>query len=841
MKAFSLPVRALLCAASVSTFAIALAAPAAAQDTQPQDAAANDTGGDIVVTAQFRQQRLQDTPLAITAVDAATLEAKTQTNLSQVADRAPNVSLRPQGGSFGPSISASIRGVGQNDFSPAYEPGVGLYIDDVYYPQLTGAMFDLLDLERVEILRGPQGTLAGRNSEGGSIKMFSKKPNGSNSGSVEGTYGSRNKIGVRASADFAFTDTLFGRVSGVYKRQDGYVDQLDFGCVNPVGSAKNPAPGVVALVPGGNCKVGEFGDVGYQAIRGMLRYAPSADIDIMFSADYTHDQRGNAAEIVNATQTLDTVNTNPAPGIPYDNRFICGQYCNYATFSMPAASGQYILAPGYKLTEFRGKNQSTYDGYNLSNQVHVGLNDWMSLDNVLAYGNFEARFDADDDLSPAFINAGHNNLTHWNWSEELRLNIQPMEAVNLVLGGYYFKQSTTYYSYQDIRYIPVFPLQFQQPDVVTADSKALFANGSWEIIENLNLNAGIRYTKESKVYNYYRLNLDGTINAFLDPVGAACGAGFNGVDTNDCNKNGNRTETLRALTGNPSTYKGDNTDYRIALDYRFTPEVMVYASVATGFKGGGTNPRPFNAYQATPFGPETLTSYELGFKSDLFDRKVRLNVTGFISDYKDIQIGVAECTLLPGAPPGTPTTPCAARINAGDGRYKGFELEASARPIEGLSFDGSLSYIDFKYTKLLPSAEYNPVTNPAGVVKTDPPGGTPQWKWNWGAQYEVPLGEGVGTLTPRVDVEYTGKIFAGVNRPNATTRNLIFIPSYTLLNARITWRNPNGDLEISGEARNLTDKYYFLQLFDLRSAGAGLSKALVGTPQEFAITVKKKF
>ncbi|MGZ3270194.1 MAG: TonB-dependent receptor plug domain-containing protein, partial [Croceibacterium sp.] len=185
---------------TASFAAMAIASPALAQDNatpapapaQPSPsaqaqaansdtAATTDTsqaGNEIVVTAQFRAQNLQDTPLAITAVNAATMEAKSQTNLAQVADSAPNVTLKPQGASFGPSIAVSIRGIGQGDFNPAYEPGVGIYIDDVYYPQLTGAVFDLLDLDRVEILRGPQGTLAGRNSEGGSIKMFTKKPTG---------------------------------------------------------------------------------------------------------------------------------------------------------------------------------------------------------------------------------------------------------------------------------------------------------------------------------------------------------------------------------------------------------------------------------------------------------------------------------------------------------------------------------------------------------------------------------------------------------------------------------------------------------------------------------------
>ena len=160
-------------------------AGAQAQAANPDTAASTDTSqanNEIVVTAQFRAQNLQDTPLAITAVNAATMEAKSQTNLAQVADSAPNVTLKPQGASFGPSVAVSIRGIGQADFNPAYEAGVGIYIDDVYYPQLTGAVFDLLDLDRVEILRGPQGTLSGRNSEGGSIKMFTKKPTGSGEG-----------------------------------------------------------------------------------------------------------------------------------------------------------------------------------------------------------------------------------------------------------------------------------------------------------------------------------------------------------------------------------------------------------------------------------------------------------------------------------------------------------------------------------------------------------------------------------------------------------------------------------------------------------------------------------
>ena len=158
---------------------------------------------EVVVTAQFREEKLQDTPIAITAVTAETLEARNQTSLAAVAAQAPNVNLRETGGAFGPGMSAQIRGVGQADFDPAFEPGVGIYIDDVYYSSLTGANFDLLDLDRVEIARGPQGVLGGRNSEGGSIKLYSQKPRGDDSGSVRVTYGSRSLLDMRATGDFA--------------------------------------------------------------------------------------------------------------------------------------------------------------------------------------------------------------------------------------------------------------------------------------------------------------------------------------------------------------------------------------------------------------------------------------------------------------------------------------------------------------------------------------------------------------------------------------------------------------------------------------------------------------
>ena len=835
--------------ASASASAMFVASPAVAlgaapqtttaetpQATPEQAADADLSAQDIVVTAQFREQRLQDTPISITAVNAAQLEARSQTNLAQVADAAPNVSLRPQGASFGPSISASIRGVGQNDFNPAYEPGVGIYIDDVYYPQLTGAVFDLLDVDRVEILRGPQGTLAGRNSEGGAIKLYSRKPTGENGGFVEASYGARNRIGLRGAADFKFTDTLFGRISGVFKQQEGFIDRVDYGCANP-------GSGVATTRSAGNCTISKLGGVGYQAIRGILRWQPNDQLEVNIIGDYTHDEHTIAGEVLLETSTINSPNVNAAPGVPYDNRFICGRRCNYITTGQPAgvwtpplmvpSPGGGPLVPldpqgaaGTPLAATSGNDRSLYDGWGVSGQINYQVNDMLSVTSISGYRAFDTKFDSDDDLSPASNGFGSNHLKNWSFSQELRASAKIGETINLTLGGYYFKQESVYDSLQDIRYVPVYPLQFRQPDPTDAEAKAVFAHASWEPIHNLTLSGGLRYTSESKDQTYYRLNLDGTINRFVDPVGAAYGAGYVGPDT--LNIVPNDTGIVRALTGLTAHYQAKRWDYRAAVDYRLSDALLVYGTFSTGFKGGGSNPRPFNSDQVIAFEPEQLTAYEIGFKSDFFDRKVRLNVSAFLNDYKDIQIPVSTC---PGAP-------CAARLNAGDGRVKGFEAELTAFPVPGLTVDASVSYLDFNYiaSSLNPAASFP--TNPGGVSPNDPPV-VPPWKVSLGAQYKIDLGS-AGSLTPRVDLNYQDKQFTGPTYI-APVRTLNYIPSFLLTNARLTWQNEDRDLDVSLEVTNVTNKYYYLSIFDLRGAGAGFRKGRPGTPREWALSVKKKF
>ncbi|WP_191229283.1 TonB-dependent receptor [Aurantiacibacter xanthus] len=824
--------------------ALGVALPAHAQESESDSARANNV---IIVTAQFREQALQDTPLAITAVTADQLEAKSQTDLATIADSAPNVQIRPAAGAFGPSVSASIRGIGQNDFNPAYEPGVGIYIDDVYYPSLTGAIFDTLDLDRVEILRGPQGTLSGRNSIGGAVKMYSKLPTGETSGFVEAGYGIRNKITLRAGAEFPLTDTLFARISGVSKQQDGYVDQLDFGCVYPAGGGAtfinadgnveqiNPAGGEARVINSDDCLVDKLGGVGYQAARGILRWEPSDTFDFTIIADYTNEDRTGTGQVLLQTKRNTNPNILTPGGLPMDDRFICGPYCNFQVegnaYGGPFVAtipGDRFGAGGTIMQATSGSNRTTYRGWGVSGQGNWDITEQLQLVSITGYREFDTYFTADGDITPARTGYGINNLSNWSFSQELRVNIQPVESVFLTLGGYYFEQSSVYDSVQDLRYSAPYPLQFRQPDTIDADARAVFANLAWEITPGLNFNGGVRYTEETKDQTYFRYNFDGTINRFLDPFGACYGAGYSGADTADCDNDNDVTETVAALTGQTASYSGNQVDYRVALDYRISEALMVYGSVSTGFKGGGSNPRPFNAFQLLAFGPETLTAYELGFKSDFLDRRVRLNVSAFLNKYSDIQSGTSPCPL-PAGVPDVYATPSGCRVNLGSADIKGIEVELFAEPVDDWTIDASASHIDFQYTEV----------NPATGARLDDPGtGMPPWKASIGTQYRADLGA-AGSLTPRIDVQYQDETFAGFDGTGAN-RLVQTLPSFTTANARLTWRNAGEDLAIALEVTNLTDEYYFYSAFDQRNNNGGR----LGTParpREWALTVKKDF
>ena len=839
----------------VSSLALvaSLTTPAYAQDEAAVQEANEQTEDDqganpeILVTAEFREARLQDTPIAITATTGEMLEARGQTNIAQVAAQAPNVSLRPQPQNGGSGLIAFIRGVGQVDFNYALDPGVGVYIDDVYIPTLSSSLLELIDLDRIEILRGPQGTLAGKNSIGGAIKLFSARPRGDGTGSLTVGYGSFDELRIRGMADFAISDTLSARVSGMTRSRDGYVGMLDYHDTHPGTTVPaNLARGI------GNADYETMGGQNISAVRGALRWEATPSLEFNISADYTRERSEAIPTVLIAASTAGA-NFNPlAPGrtlnangtpflvgtdgnpIPFDCRFVpAGPYScdpanrdlqgwdprfvSYSTFmdamqpSLMAPFKPYFALP---ITEFNGwgvQGNATFDVSDNVQLVYIG-----------SYRAYNSKFGQDQDASPVPIAQLDNELNHWAWTQELRLNFEFADGlVEGTVGGFYLDQKGTYVARVDLNYVgPVIDF-IHGPDTTPSTTKAVFGTVTVRPTDALSLTGGLRYTKDQKDYTYFRRNPDGT----LPNAGVCFGPPFPPASfalTSNC--------ILAGIFNITGSFEGDRLDYRGVVDYRFSDQFLAYASISTGFKGGGVNPRPFVADQRLPFNPETLTTYEVGFKSDFFDRRVRLNGAAFLNHYNDIILGKAVC------PESSLPSPCLRPDNIGAATVKGFELEASVYPMEGLSFDGSVAVLDFEYTSpTVAGPGGTQVLQNTGIPADGITPFTPELTWALGGQYDHETD--VGTFTVRLDGSYQGKLYA-----NAENTVWATIPGRFLANGRLAWRTRDDDWEVALEVQNIFDKYYFMSKSDVRTPNSlGAVTGVPGLPRTWLASVTRRF
>ena len=811
--------------------AMSIAAPAAAQANSAAPAngapqadgaqpAANDKSEEIVVTAQFRSQKLQDTPLAITAVSGAMLEARGQTSIADIGNQAPNVTLRQAPATYGPAVVAYIRGVGQRDTSFALEPGVGLYIDDVYLPTMHGSLLDLIDLDRVEILRGPQGTLAGQNSIGGAIKLYSKKPDGSGGGYIQATYGSYNRVELRGAANFTIVpNQLFARISGTAVHKDGYVTRYDYACTHQ----GTPIPS--SITNSKDCKLGTEGGKDYVAGRLAVRYQPSDAVTLDIVGDITQDNsEAGPTTLLYVGQNANpgAVNTGSATtgpsaaayvmnGVRYGtatgSQFVSySPYGNYAqdTYShSPYTSYENYLetAPRDGSGPWAAPIKAAIDSWGISGNLKVDFSPDFNLTSITAYRSFNGTYSSGDG-SPFSPTLQANRIFNHQFSEELRLNGKLGPTLNFTVGGYYFHKRS-----ENVSRVTLPTLNFIEDNHIPATTKAVFANADWEAVAGLHVIGGVRYTDLTKSFIYGRKGIPGSSTGGATPAAVA------------------------SLNGLKGTFSGDRVDWRGVLQYRWSEQLMTYVQVSTGFKGGGVNPRPFFPAQALPFGSEKLTAYEGGFKSDFLDHKVRLNVSGFVNKYNDILVTVSSCPL-----PGVPAAPCALPLNAGKADVKGGEAELTIHPARGFSIDASLSYLHFKYTSISAAAATS------GIGTEDKGQYISPWQWSFGAQYDYEL-PGGATLTPRIDVNHQDAFNRNANNVDAATGGRdIFgqVAGRTLINARLALRLPGDGWEVAIEGRNLTDKLYYTDVFDNRGSTNSIQGS-VAEPRTFAVTVKRRF
>jgi iron complex outermembrane receptor protein len=837
---------------------------------------------EIIVTAEFRETNVQETPIAITAVNAAMLESRGQTNIVDVANQAPNVTMTSAGQAAGSAMITFIRGIGQTDFNYALEPGVGMYVDEIYYPNLTGSMVELLDIDRVEIARGPQGTLAGRNSIGGSVKIYSVEPtHGNNEGTAELTVGNYDQIAIKGAADLTFVeDKLSARISGVSSSRNGYVTRKDYKCTHPTWAGPTFQNGRLD-----NCKLGDLGGESFTGGRFSLLWTPSDSVRVKVLGDLINQDNESAALVLTRvtdsrhlpSATPGTGQFNPVSGL-YEGTFLDvdgnmtttadrvylnsqfvthGQYAGDPLSSDPYTTYATFLDPMPPQTNRPYSPQNTdpgveFDDQGLSVQLDWDITDNLSLKWISAMREYEDIFAYDSDGTPFHSSGGTQGLTHEHTSHEGRLSgVALNDRLDWTVGAYYVDQKVA----QHIGQINLYYAQLNfihGPDLTPSDSQAIFAHTSWHLGERLDLSVGYRYTEDSKFYEWQRHNPDGT--AIVPCLSPPPPGGANSLlNPPSC--------AIYGFSGLGSTFESDRDDYRVAIDYRITDDLMLYGSFATGYKGGGINPRPFFAVQVASFGEEEVETTEVGFKATFANGRVRLNGAYFQNDQNGIQLNQAACeTLVPqaGQTPFPVTIggvtypnvfigpPCAKPQNVGDAETDGVELEMEIAATDRFTIDLMASSLDFQYVRLDPTVAHSSVVaGGRGQMTLDMKQPyTPELTWSAGLQYEFGLPSG-GSLTARVDAAYQDEVYTqAVNYAQTqpvNDRKTSWIDEYTLSHLRLTWRSAGGDWETAVDVSNLTDEVYYQNIQDGVFTTIGTQTGVIAPPRMWTMAFRKSF
>ncbi len=790
---------------TATTFVVAalgLAAPAIAQ--QAQVSAQSGALEEVVVTAQFRNERLQDTPIAISAFTGENLEARGIYSVTDLDQFVPNTVIAPLGAGWGSTMAAFIRGVGLGDNILSFEPGVPIYVDDVYNGRPQGAIFDLLDLERVEILRGPQGTLFGKNAIGGTVRLISKKPQGDGSGSVSLTIGSYHRLDARGFMDVALIpDKAFARFSFSSKSADGFFKVLDYECVNGAGSLGTGGPGLpdgpynvpggypgglpgMALgsmkAPGTSCVVDTLQDENVQSGRAAFRFLFGENVELNVIGDITEQRQkgpGDKYTVIDGTNGLNgfwgAVFASPVfgAGMSYDDRFVTDSlYTNYSRYDDPL---EHRSVP----------NINNLEHWGVSATLEWKLSDAVSLKSITAYRDWSNEFGRDSDGTPLPNNATYDESKHRQFTQEIQLT-GTGGKLDWAAGAFYYDAHDSNQGF-DFLY-PTIIYQNDAFDRQDTTNWAVFAQGTFHATDQLSFTLGGRYTDDQKDATIYRANFFGGIvidNAFV-PLSTT------------------------------------NTDYTVSIDYQWAQDFMTYAKYATGFKGGGFSPRPATALQTDPFDPEYLKTFEIGAKTEFAQRRVRLNGAVFVSRYEDQQT-FAQQLDASGAN-------WFREINAGKADIWGVELELLAEPVPNLRIEGSFGYLDYE----LVDNEGNTL-----LIEGDGCNGdrcysprTPKYTGAIGMQYGFGMAEG-GSITPRIDAVYQSEIFF-------TTNNQGPQEGYTILNARLEWDSPDNLWNVALYGQNLTDEGYFNGKLSLVGF-FGREQGNPGTPRTWGLMFTRNF
>jgi iron complex outermembrane receptor protein len=802
-------------------------------------AAENDAGLDeVVVTAQKRSENVQDVPIAITALNAASLEQKGVTNVTQISNFSPNIQIDRASPFAGSSsiISAYIRGIGQNDFAFNMEPGVGLYVDGVYYARTVGAAVDLLDVERVEVLKGPQGTLFGRNTIGGAIDIITRKPGKEFAFTGDVTVGDFDRHDFRGAVDIPLVDGLmYSSISFSSNQRAGYQKRIPFdpartSLVNPVTGApytgttfQTDSPFFVRAKPdysGSDTQGGENS----RTARVKLLITPSESFSLLLSGDVTDAPEESTPETLlktyaNSPATLFGFIYNACVGglsLNLGNGNVCAKprgtvgtsLGSVAATRLPFASG--FITGNIDKTYATGSNFSDVLTWGTSLTADWRLNDTYALKSITAYRHLDSKFGVDTDASPEALLDTSFTMQQKQFSEELQLNINALnDRLKSVVGAYYFTEEG---GLLDTVIFGDGLLQVYGPNSFKNHAWALFTHNNFAITDKLGATFGVRYTSETKYFTGGQSDLNNFVNGFLGVPPPAF-------------PDPNNTELLFPTGQNERKF--DNTSARAGLEYKFTPEVLGYASFAQGYKSGGWTTRlavpeivsvgagaPIDPTKPPSHDPEKANTYEVGIKSELLDRRLRLNTAAFWTDYKDMQVVSAPAFSF-GAP---------WFFNAGQARISGVELESDARLTTHFVMNASVGYLDAKYTKL------GALAIAGGLTTHDMLINVPKWSGTLGGTYSI-----VVPNDAIVDVHADYSFKDRMARDTLNTPELIS-SAFGILNASLAYGPSSGHWQLLLGGENLTDKRYIVT--GNNNTAIGVITATYNAPRMWYVRVR---
>ncbi|MDB5714016.1 MAG: TonB-dependent receptor [Sphingomonadales bacterium] len=775
----------LLSSAIGATPAFAADAPASA--TESVDAA----GDDIIVTARFREEKVQDVPIAITAISGQQLQATGNTNLLQIQQLAPSLQIF----AFNPrNTNINIRGLGSNVAVAAdgLDYGVGVYVDGVYYGRVGSTQFDLVDLDRVEVLRGPQGTLFGKNTTAGAISITSRAPTFTTEGSAELSGGNYGYHQVKGSLSGAIIDDLLAaRVSISDTHRDGFVRN--------VRTDKR------------------LQDYDNSAVRAQLLFTPSSTVRVRLIGDYSRQKQNCCVQLPdgvftqydNGAPVLNNVNDRLArlgyTPLPYD------LYARKTDVDAPVA--------------LKMKN------WGISGQLDWDVTEGVALTSITAYRRWTWTPQNDNDYFgvPVLLKSNGKNFQR-QFSQEVRLASTGQRNLDWVIGGYYYWQSVK--NVTDFLYGSAAPLWFVNPAAVptsisgpaldgfgttsTANpvtrSFAAFGQGTWHTTDRLAVTVGLRFTHEKKEGDFTQVQFGPSL-AGLPAATAAAAQG------------------LRNSFGPNAAFSASNSNDSLTgtlnLAYKVSDTVLGYATYSRGNQSGGLNLVVLPAGVTPVVKPQKINNYEIGLKNQLFDRALTLNLAGFWTEVEDYQTSIVDVDTTGSSGLRTYIA------NIKKVRSRGVEAEATLHPVTGITLGASGTYTDAKYVSYTNGA-CPPENQNLGRIcdlSGQPLAGAPKYAYSLSADAVQPIG-GI-EVDGRVDYSYRSSYFTAVSNSRYSR-----VEGYGLTNLRIGFRRPGGAWDVAVWARNLFDVNYA----PIRTvADTGLYTALTGDRRTIGATLRSSF